>query len=252
MKNKKTEPDFTILMIGQRRTGKSSMLSAMLQSMEKLSELTGFEFSADENTEIFMRKKLSQLERIFYAHKHDEVFSTLYGSKNGVDYSVMTDESISYFFTLRVKDQKKSKNKYLVEFVDIRGEDMLSDIEVEGKTIKDRIERASIIMIAIDSPALMEGKWKKGYGQFHEKVNAPDNIYECITVVDKRMREKLNDGQSIPPKLILFVPLKCEKYYYANDMNRLNEAVKTGYKNTFTYLEDLKEYNVAITPILTL
>ena len=123
MKQKKTEPDFTILMIGQRRTGKSSVLSAMLRSMEKLSELTGFEFSADENTEIFMRKKLSQLEKIFYAHKHDEVFSTLHGSKNGFDYGVMTDEAISYLFYLGVKDKKKSKNTYLVEFVDIRGED---------------------------------------------------------------------------------------------------------------------------------
>lgn len=252
MKKKTNDADFTVLMIGQRRTGKSSVLSAMLRSMEKLSDQTGFQFTADPDTKLLMKRKLSQLENIFYVHERDELFSTLEGNKNDVKYGEMTDETLFYRFYLGLRDKKKSKIDYTVEFVDVRGEDMLSDIEEEGHTIKDRIERCSIIMIAVDSPALMEGKWKKGYGEHHNKVNLPDNIYDCISIADAKMREKLKDDQTLPPKLVLFVPLKCEKYYYGNEMDRLNEALKTGYENLFSFLEVHEEYSVAITPILTL
>ena len=254
MENRKEtrDADFTVLMIGQRRTGKSSVLSAMLRSMEKLCDETGFQFIADEDTQSQMKTKLLYLENIFYVHERDEVFSTLEGYKNNVDYGMMTDEALFYRFHLGLVDKKKSKNDYIVEFVDIRGEDMLCDIEEEGHTIKDWIEKCSIIMIAIDSPALMEGKWKKGYGEHHDKVNVPESIYDCITSADKKMRAKLKDNQRLPPKLILFVPLKCEKYYYQNEMGRLNEVLKKGYGNLFSFLEERTEYSVAITPILTL
>lgn len=254
MKKKKEtkDADFTVLMIGQRRTGKSSVLSAMLRSMEKLRDQTGFQFIADEDTQLLMKTKLSHLENIFYVHERDEVFSTLEGNKDHIEYGVETYQTLFYRFHLSLQDKKKSGNDYIIEFVDIRGEDMLSDIEEEGHTIKDQIEKCSIIMIAIDSPALMEGKWKKGYGEHHDKVNIPDNIYDCITVADAKMRGKLKENQTLPPKLILFVPLKCEKYYYQNEMGKLNEALKKGYGNLFSFLEAHNEYSAAVTPILTL
>lgn len=249
---KTNEPEFTVLMIGQRRAGKSSVLAAMLKSMEKLESTTGFQFLADGDTQLLMDKKAAHLEKIFYAHADDEEFTTLQGTKNNIDYGLMSDVSLSYRFSLGLKDPQKRKQTYSIEFVDIRGEDMLSDLESGDTTVIDRIGKASIIMIAVDSPALMEGKWKKGYGEFHDRVNIPDNIYESITKADARMREKLEDNQKLPPKLVLFVPLKCEKYYYDNDMVKLNEAVKKGYENIFAFFKAHKEYSVAIAPILTL
>lgn len=246
------QADFTVLMIGQRRTGKSSVLSAMLKSMERLGNETGFQFTADEDTGVLMQKKLSHLEKIFYTYDKDEKFTTLEGSRNGIDYGLMTEETLLYRFHIGLKDQKKKKKDYIIDFLDIRGEDMLSDIEEEGKGVKDYIGKCSVIMVAVDSPALMEGRWKKGYGEFHDRVNSPDNVYESMSVADMKMRSKLEEGQKLPPKLVLFVPLKCEKYYWSQQMGKLNQALKEGYKNLLAFFEGHEEYSVAITPILTL
>ena len=249
---KQEKADFTVLMIGQRRTGKSSMLSAMLNCMSKMSDETGFTFTADANTQILMRTKLSQLEKIFTLYEKGEIFSTLDGYKDGVIYGEATDSVLTYRFRLGVKEKSGNSKDHIIEFVDIRGEDMLSDMELEGATVQDRIANANIVMIAVDAPALMEGKWKKGYGEFHDRVNVPGSIYDCISNADLLMRNKLKKNETVPGKLFLFVPIKCEKYYYEQNMHKLNEALKSGYKNTLCYLEGCPEYSVAITPILTL
>lgn len=178
------DADFSILMTGQRRTGKSSMLSSMLKSMDRLCEETGFRFTADKDTEILMRTKLSQLEQIFYLYEKGELFSTQTGEKDGEIYGQWSAETIYYRFCLGSKDRKKAKRDYTVEFIDIRGKDMLSDMEQDGSTVIDLMGRCSVIMIAVDTPALMEGKWKKGYGENHGRVNVPDNIYNSIASAD--------------------------------------------------------------------
>jgi len=246
------DADFSVLMIGQRRAGKSSMLSSMLKSMDRLCEETGFRFTADRNTEVLMQKKMSQMERIFYLYQKGDIFSTQAGEKDGEVYGLWSTETIYYRFRLGLKDRKKTKKDYTVEFIDIRGEDMLSDMEDEGSTVIDLMGRCAVIMIAVDTPALMEGKWKKGYGENHNRVNVPDNIYNCIATADARMRKKLKKGQELPPKLVLFVPLKCEKYYHQGEMEKVKGALKEGYQGLFLLLKGRGEYSVAITPILTL
>ena len=244
--NEQNEADFRILMIGQRRTGKSSVLSAMLKKMQSLKTETGFQFEADPDTEILMRTKLSNLERIFYLYQRDETFSTLMGEKDGEDYSSMTDVAVYYkFFLSLAKDQKGEK--YSVEFTDIRGEDMLSSMGKEDEKVSERFKKSNIILIAVDSPALMEYN-----GNYAEAVNAPDNIYECIKDADFASRKEFGDDKSIPPKMVLFVPLKCEKYYHENRMRELVEALKSRYKNVLAFLGARKEYTVVVTPILTL
>lgn len=253
MSKKENSVDFTVLMIGQRRTGKSSMLAAMLNSMDKIKEETGLVFRADESTQVLMRTKLSHLEKIFALYERNEIFSTMSGNKNGESYGEESNEMLFYRFYLGLKNGKKKD--YIIEFVDIRGEDMLSDMEVEGATIKDYVAKAQMIMIAVDAPALMEGTWKKGYSEVHDRVNVPASIYDCISTADVLMRqqqEASGNKKELPDKLILFVPIKCEKYYYEQTMGKLNEALKAGYKNTLTFLSQRKEYTIAITPILTL
>lgn len=66
-------------------------------------------------------------------------------------------------------------------------------------------------------------------------------------------------------KMVLFVPLKCEKYYYQDNdkdskyfgkrMAELKERVKDGYSELLAYLcneENRKYFTVAIMPVLTL
>ena len=53
-------------------------------------------------------------------------------------------------------------------------------------------------------------------------------------------------------KLILLVPLKCEKYYFEKRMNEVNDAVKNAYQNLLTAISGFEMIACAITPILTI
>lgn len=244
--------DFNVLMIGPRRAGKSSVLSAMLKSLEKLEKETGLCFRADEGTKMVMKEKLSDLSQLFVLHtaNPDVPFSTLLGQEEGNEYSPPTSGSIPYRFEFFLSDN--TKTTYTIDFTDIPGEHMTSDLEAAGSTVVDRFINSNVIIVAVDSPALMEGKVKKGVGEFHTMVNIPSSIYNVISVADCKMREDLKDNQKLAPKMILFVPLKCEKYYHNGTMDELKKRVKEGYKDTLAYLNGCDEYTVAITPILTL
>lgn len=247
------EADFHILMIGPRRVGKSSVLSAMLKSIERLGLQTGFSFEADSDTKSIMRSRLSDLEMLYVLHaKEPEIpFSTLLGEEEGQKYSGMTGDSACYRFELNFAG-KKQKNTYTVEFTDIPGEYMENQLQGEGNTVIDRFMKSNVVVVAVDSPALMEGREKGGVGEFHRMVNIPDSVYNVISVSDCRIREQLKEKQKMGPKMILFVPLKCEKYYHEGTMGELNRRVKIGYQSTFSFLEVCPEYTIAITPILTL
>lgn len=248
--------DFTVLMLGQRRTGKSSVLSSMITSMEKICADTGFRFTADDDTKIFMRTKLSQLQRIFLAHQGEAEFTTMEGEQNGVEYGAATDADTPYRFILEQVNGKKNKKSrtFVIEFVDIRGESMTEDFSAgKGPSVNERIMKSGVLLIAIDAPALMEGRLKEGVGEYHSRVNLPEDIYSHITAADAEMRRNLKAKERMEPRLVLFVPLKCEKYYYyEHRMEELNARIRTGYQDLFAFFQAHNEYTVAITPILTL
>lgn len=246
--------DFTVLMLGQRRTGKSSVLSSMITSMEKICADTGFRFTADDDTKIFMRTKLSQLQNIFLAHREDAEFTTMEGYREDTKYGEQTDADITYRFLLeQVRSKKKKARTFVIEFVDIRGESMTEDFSAKnGSSVNERIMKSGILMIAIDAPAMMEGRLTDGVSDYHKRVNLPEDICSHITAADTEMRSQLKEEEHLEPRLVLFVPLKCEKYYYEHRMEELNERIRKGYEDLFTFFEAHSEYTVAITPILTL
>ena len=257
------EADFTVLMLGARRTGKSSMLSSMINSMDRLCAETGFRFAASEATKTLMNTKQSQLQNIFHAFLGQEEFCTQEGIYDDIVFSEATYDDIGYRFVLELaetgeKSAKKSKKNIIIDFVDSMGESLTENPADGGnRSIGDWISQSAVILIAIDAPALMEGRnSKNSFGTFHEAVNLPDLIYNHIANADSDMRSALQEGQQLSPKLILFVPLKCEKYYYDKtplmSINDLRECVREGYRNLFTFFKSRTEYTVAITPILTL
>lgn len=241
LRNKKA--DFTVLMLGQRRSGKSSVLASMVSGMQKLCVETGFAFRADPDTQLLMDSKQSELRLIFSKFGVDECFNTMNLTKESA-----TTQPFRYLLGLTGRDDPR--NDKIIDFIDIRGEDLTQSLD--GK-FEEYLKSSSVIVIAVDSPALMENKQDNGVGKYHDSVNLPVAIYQSIVEADNNIRRKLKRSQAeISPKLILFVPLKCEKYYYSNRMDELKDSVKNGYKNLFNFFEAKTEYTVAITPILTL
>jgi hypothetical protein len=228
---------YNILMIGGRRAGKTSVLASMVKCFKtaiKNSNLvlnTGLEKGSE------LHKKINELYKLFNENDRTEPFP--------VDEST-TRNSEEYKFELKVAGKK---SKYSINFIDIPGEWLYEN--PNSADIEKYVNESEIIIIAIDTPYLMEEMdEKKGYGKYHEEYNRVFEITEFVT-------NKLDVGEADNAKdrMVMFVPLKCEKYYNAGHINEVNIAIKKGYEELFDYLSKpnvKKHIAVAILPILTI
>ena len=223
---KDTQPTkFNVLMFGSRRAGKSSILASMIQSFETLESSTEnkIKLTALPDTAELLERKRNQLQDIFNRKNRDTLCWTI---DEGA-----TDVSYDYEFRMTVEG---SKNSYEICFKDIPGE----WITTKESWIKDELAQSQIILIAIDTPHLVEED-----GEHSDAFNIIENI--------DRLLQHIQSNKDVP-RLILFVPIKCEKYYHENRMDEVDEAIKTQYEALLTAFATGKKaqlYTVAITPI---
>lgn len=225
--------DFNILMFGSRRAGKSSILASMIASFEKVGRDLDNRVSLNptKETQILLEGKKTELQDIFRKGTGDTV-------RWSVDENP-TDNPYEYEFEMSIQESPKS---YTINFMDIPGE-WLKSPEKEKRLIKE-LDNCQVIIIAIDTPHLMEEN-----GRFHDAFNIPKDISRMVKAI---RNQKLQ-------RMFLLVPIKCEKYYHEGRMDEVREAVKRGYSSLLSELEkrnkrrkDEAKHTVAITPILTL
>ena len=219
---------FNILMIGPPRTGKSSLLASMIFNFDMVCSNYGLTLTADKDTKDIMDIRLESMEETIKNHCNN-MEKSFPIDKN------KTPSQDEYNFLLSANG---SSNTHVLQFTDINGEKLFEDLERED--LKDTIHKSQIIMIAIDTPHLMEEN-----GAYNTAFNRPGDVERL-----------LNDfSEQEPMKLIMFVPIKCEKYYYENRMDEVNQRVKGAYAGLLQeYRENKtvnKKYTVAITPVLT-
>ena len=77
---------------------------------------------------------------------------------------------------------------------------------------------------------------------YNEERNQIQHIYEYLK----------NNIDTITNKLILLVPLKCEKYFIEGQMEYLNKRVCDSYSDIISLFRKCDNVAIAITPILTL
>lgn len=87
------------------------------------------------------------------------------------------------------------------------------------KTVEGFVAASQVILVAMETPYLMEKN-----GLYHGLYNDPSGVH---TLIANAM--VVSDG----PKLVIFVPVKCEKYMApGNSTKKLIEAIKMGYMST--------------------
>jgi len=146
------------------------------------------------------------------------------------------------------------------------------DTEAERAYYDDAIatiNKARVILVAIDAPYLMEdradhsgdAKLMSEPGPFHEQRNRPDLIRRVLAeafALDRTV-DRRSDGPSRvllhPPRLILFVPIRCEKYMATSYLRQsLAQAVVNGYRGVYDLMAsaDLRNVTTAVvTPVET-
>lgn len=241
-KPKRKRGDINILMAGGKRTGKTSILASMAQCcMKKLADVEQLSIVRDEDSGIGLNAKYTELKQYFtkkYMSGNPYFVADLQPTRN----------DSSYGFDVAVDDKDLGYN---LCFTDIPGE-WLQKSEY-AQDLQNIMDISQVIIVAIDTPHLVEDVDPAlGYGVNHESFNR----------VRELTRFFKNTFHTKEHRLVIFVPLKCEKYYYQNEINpakmgmpMVNEMVKKGYRELIDFLTKSNVAEMctcAIMPILTL
>lgn len=228
--------EIKVMMFGGRRCGKTSVLAAMQSCFEKEFGRSNLTIAAaDDDTLFTIEEKNREIDSYFHNQGRSREFTPD---------STPTLDIMEYKFNIGLKN--KNSEGIVVNFIDYPGE-WLADRE-KVKKITPLMKQSNIIIIAIDSPHLMEqthSDEEDAVGEYNDARNYCHRIGDWVKL-------HFSGKSNLSAKMILFVPLKCEKYYHHNQMGVLNKKIKKAYSSTLNFFENNGQaYEVAITPILT-
>lgn len=220
----------SVCMLGARGVGKTSIITSMYNSQKEAVSGSNLFLVADGDTALILDDKKNELNHIFWGIHEEGSLMT----ENGI----AGDSSESLFkFTYGMNSERINID---LEIRDYPGE----YLKKEPQIVADYICNADAVMIAIDTPCLMEES-----GRYNESKNHPR------LVMDFLMNHLSNEEE----KLVLFVPLKCERYYIDGRIDEVTNHVKKTYAELLEYLRDRenvhgfkKKICCAVTPIQTL
>ena len=215
-----------VMMVGGRRCGKTSVLAAMKSNFEQRFAETDLTMSyTDLETLSILEEKNSEIEDYFLGSEN-RTFSPD---------SNPTAEMVTYSLSVGIKDRKDTMQ---VDFLDYPGE-WLTDNE-HKELLLETMKKSQVLMIAIDTPHMMEEE-----GKYNERRNFCHRTGEMIKMALEKARPQR--------MLVLFVPLKCERYLKDNQMDKVLATTMQSYEELIRYFKkDMIRYEVAVTPIFTL
>lgn len=217
-----------ITMLGPRGVGKTSLLASMYNEFDAaVKNIGGLTLVPNTETSKILSERLAELKR------QTEIFSSAY---NNIGVGI-SGTAVSREFLFELGLIAKPMEIKLI-FRDFPGGFVIS----QPQTVMDFIHEADVIVLAIDTPALMEQK-----GHWHETVNSPRQITDLIKRALQGLRET---------KLILLAPVKCETYLQSSKQaNDMLAMVKDKYNPLLSFLKAdglPNQVAAAITPVQTL
>lgn len=151
-----------VMMIGGRRCGKTSVLSAMQANFQEVFSNTGLSIVAsDMNTLNTLHAKQSEINNYFLNKDEGRQF---------VPDAAPTEDKSVYSFNVTFANKK---GKVKIDFVDYPGE-WLKDSS-KNEDLQKEMEKSSVIIVAIDTPYMMEEK-----GKYNDNRNACSITIEML------------------------------------------------------------------------
>lgn len=224
--------ELRIAMLGPKGVGKTSLLASVYDQFDTAVKNINLTLTPDANTSSRLQLRLAELKSMVNE----------FTPKGGIGGS---SETYEFIFDLGMV----GKNPELrLIFTDFPG----GYIEQCPDKVQGYIDKADVILLAIDAPAMMEAKDVKGEpkpGRWHESINNP----VAITSLFKRVIQNLTKKT----KLLLLVPVKCETYVQSDsDASKMLATIKEGGYKTLLQLVCSDNFSsqiaIAITPVQTL
>lgn len=209
-------------MLGPRAVGKTSVMASIFSDTKE--EIAG--------TKLYFRPQAScagaliakKLQLMDIINKRENI-----QDKPKAGAIEATNVVTSFDFEMGMKGREKTID---ISIKDFPGEYLDSQQEEVSKYIAE----SHIVMIAIDTPYLMESD-----GIYNEEKNEVDRVVSFFK----------NHTDSLINKFILLVPLKCERYFHDMTIEDVSTKISVAYNELISFC---RENNVAcaITPIQTL
>lgn len=224
-----------VLMMGGPRSGKTSALAGLVDSM-----ING------EVKKLIAVKDVTQGEAVKQklAQKVENLKLTLITSlgKTIIVDDSKTESYQNYTIEFAIPG---TSNKLNVVFTDANGEFFESGRQHESE-ISQMVKDYDVFVVAIDTPSLMEAVNPDNTlmnEPVNKAVNNVNDIHNFITYLD--------DKDGADAKMVIFVPLKCEKWAHEGMLEQVSDRVKQVYATPIKALEQKKNVEIDILPIQT-
>lgn len=224
-----------VLMMGGQRAGKTSVLSGLVdtmvngdvQNLVSVQDITALEGSG--------RNLAKHIESLKYhlLTSQDKTFLIDDNKTSAFD---------NYVLQFAIPGTSSEMN---IKFTDANGEffDMGRSHDLE---IRELVEQYDVFVIAIDTPFLMEAvnpDNKLCNEAINNSYNHVNDIHDFLTSLD--------DKNGADAKLVIFAPLKCEKWAKEGRYDEVVQRVEQVYESTLLALSKYVNVEVDIMPIQT-
>lgn len=224
-----------VLMMGGQRAGKTSMLAGLIETM------TNGRVKDIIDVKDVTESKPASLKLI----KSIECLKWNLLSSYGKTYLIDDGKSGEFEeFTLQfcIPD---TDSKMDIVFSDVSGEyyDLGRTHDAE---VREKVKDYDVFLVAIDTPNLMEAVNPNNRlcnEAINNSYNHVNDIYSFLSGLD--------DKEGTDAKLVIFVPLKCEKWVKEGKIGEVVRRVKTVYEPTLHALSQYTNVEVDIMPIQT-
>lgn len=222
-----------ILMLGGRRSGKSSILAAIVHALGQNSELFSITDQTDYTTGdgLGISLKAKRVEIDNYLKERKNV------SQNSHFLVDMTPNKGTGEYNLET--QIKGKCNVRFDFVDVQGETMEVTSSYHNE-VKNLVTKSDVFIVAIDTPYLMQ--------DINENINTVWNRTEEIT--DLLANIKI-ENEEIDKKLIILCPVKCEKWTQSGHADDVTKRVCSAYKKMINNWATHPAVDIWVMPIET-
>ena len=235
--------NFNVLMMGGHRCGKTSILASMFDQMRDepvkdyftVTDRTVPEIKNGEMQESLSDKTL-ELQNMLESNQ--------FGSHI---FLVDHDAPSNCFWQYKLHLQKPGKNLAFDITVTDTFDGAFEPNGLSSQRTRELVENTDIFIIAIDTPFLMASKDPQCSELCPEIVNKMVNRIEEICYFLTYIN--IHDGEDA--KMVIFVPLKCEKWAKEGKLEEVARRVEEVYEPHITALKRYTKINVGIIPVQT-
>ena len=228
-----------VLMMGGKRVGKSSALAAIMDAF-----ITGESSNFLKAKDTTVLSKIDDEKQASIKSKLSDVKEMLskYSGKTILVDSGSTSKKWDYTLELTLPNTNDSME---ITFTDINGE-FFEGGNLYQEEVIGLVKEYDVFIVAVDTTFLMEAR-----NADSDLVNEVINIkYNCVESIHTFL-SYINDDDGANAKLVIFVPIKCERWAKKGKLETVSSALQEDYKTAISSLEKYKSVQIEILPIQT-